>query len=224
MSKKKIKLKTIVIVCEGQTESNYFNEIRLDIRNNKVKVVPPKNVQGIQSAPEFLNAAWNAYWEEVLTFRSSNVLREKKVYRDDEVWCVFDRDNKTIGEMQEFERLAEAYGFNVISSIPSFELWFYLHFADCPVEKKMLFTKLQKYGEKELTVAIILSMLLEEWPKYHKGSSKKESRYLDILRDNEINAINRSLSMKSKAQELGYNKYTYPVTDVDVLVERLRKL
>ena len=45
MSKKK-KPKTIVIVCEGQTEINYFNEIRNDIRNNGIvnsAVVDPLN-------------------------------------------------------------------------------------------------------------------------------------------------------------------------------------
>lgn len=223
MSKKK-KPKTIVIVCEGQTEINYFNEIRNDIRNNHVKVVPPKDAHGTQTAKKFIDMAWKAYWAEVHDHRMKSVAKKHQIHPDDEVWCVFDKDKKSIGEMHKFIKLANDYGFRVICSLPAFELWLYLHFADFPSSENALRLKLKQYNEHTLLPKLMTKMLQDKWPQYHKGRMTEESQYMSVLRNKEDKAIQRAKNMKKRASDDGLDKFTYPFTDVDVLVERLRKL
>jgi len=223
MSKKK-KPKTIVIVCEGQTEINYFNEIRCEIRNNRVKVVPPKDAKGIQTAKKFMDMAWDAYWEEVHDHRLKNVAKKHRVHPDDEVWCVFDKDKKTIGEMHKFFKLANDYGFNIACSSPAFELWLYLHFADFSSTESFLRYKRQPSGENTLSPKLMKKMLQDKWPQYHKGRTTENSQYMQVLKNKENKAIQRAKAIKKEARESGLDKFTYPFTDVDTLVERLRKL
>jgi hypothetical protein len=57
-------------------------------------------------------------------------LRDKEGYtgRDDQVWCVFDRDEFTKAQFNRAIQLAEEQGLHVAYSNEAFELWYVLHF------------------------------------------------------------------------------------------------
>jgi hypothetical protein len=126
MSKSK-RIRYILIACEGLTEEAYFREIRLCMRQSTIKVIPIC-LEGEQRGDKYIEKAWGGYITEVKEFRSTKKL--KRVYIDDEIWCVYDVDNKTLGDIVELEQKANERGMRLIQSNPCIELWFYLHFRD----------------------------------------------------------------------------------------------
>ena len=104
--------KSILIVCEGQTEELYFKSFPvLGVRVDAVNLKGQSKLKMVESTQEILNSSAIAY---------------------DEIWCVFDMDVRR-GEVgfSDFDnaiRQAEGLGFKVAYSNDAFELWFYLHF------------------------------------------------------------------------------------------------
>lgn len=102
--------KTVLVVCEGQTEKIYFESF--PVKSLTVKAVD----LGGQSKLKLVEST-------------------KSIIENDEydiIWCVFDMDVKhRAKEFSDFDtaiKNAEALGFNVAYSNDSFELWFYLHY------------------------------------------------------------------------------------------------
>ena len=105
--------KTILIVCEGQTEEWYFS--KFPVISLSVKCV---NLQG-QSKMSLVKATQDILEEEGFTF--------------DEVWCVFDMDVNTNRDFTLFDKSiakAKSLGYNVAYSNDCFELWLLLHYKD----------------------------------------------------------------------------------------------
>lgn len=105
--------KTILIVCEGQTEKLYFESF--PVLGVKIKVVDLKGqskLKLIESAQKIIESSDEDY---------------------NEVWCVFDMDvKKGADEFADFDNAilkGMALGYKVAYSNDVFELWFYLHYA-----------------------------------------------------------------------------------------------
>ena len=105
--------KTILIVCEGQTEKLYFESF--PVIGARIKIV---DLEG-QSKLKLIELA-QAIVESIegITF--------------DEIWCVFDMDVKHgADEFADFDNAihkALELGYKVAYSNDVFELWFYLHY------------------------------------------------------------------------------------------------
>lgn len=121
--------KTLLIVCEGQTEKCYFESF--PVRTVKVEVI---NLEG-QSKLKLVECA------------------EEMVRGDgyDEVWCVFDMDvNMGEAEFQAFDNAihkARSLNFKVAYSNDAFELWFYLHYnyTDTAQRRSFYYDQLSKF-------------------------------------------------------------------------------
>ena len=104
--------KTILIVCEGQTEQLYFKSF--PVLTLTVEIV---NLEG-QSKLKLIE--------------STKLIIENRNEKYDEVWCVFDMDYKQgEKEFSDFDNAIESgksLDYNIAYSNDSFELWFYLHF------------------------------------------------------------------------------------------------
>lgn len=104
--------KTILIVCEGQTEKLYFESF--PVLGVKVRAIDLKG-QAKQKLVE-----------------STIEIVESSNDEDLEVWCVFDMDMKRgADEFADFDNAitrALNLGYKVAYSNDAFELWFYLHY------------------------------------------------------------------------------------------------
>ena len=100
---------------EGETEQIYFSQVRSDRKISGITIVP--RLAKHSSVKHILKTALAEY--------------EEHIY--DEIWCVFDRDtivrdglsDETIAMADE----ARQKGIRFAQSYPSFEAWFFLHFA-----------------------------------------------------------------------------------------------
>jgi hypothetical protein len=105
--------KTILIVCEGQTEELYFKSFEV-LTEFKVEIY---NTEG-QSKLKLIE--------------STKDIIDSFDTKFDEVWCVFDMDKKRgADEFADFDNAitrALYLGYKVAYSNDAFELWFYLHY------------------------------------------------------------------------------------------------
>lgn len=104
--------KTILIVCEGQTEKLYFESF--PVLTLTVEIV---DLEG-QSKLKLIE--------------STNAIIEQNDKEYDEVWCVFDMDikhgEKELSDYDNAISKGNKLGFNIAYSNDAFELWFYLHY------------------------------------------------------------------------------------------------
>ena len=117
--------KTILIFCEGHTETRYFKSISVDTRRVKV-IVKHIGKQRKKLVEDSLATLRLRYKEEI------NL----------EVWCVFDmdfeKDNRRCKqEFKEAIDLANKHGFKLAYSNDSFELWLVLHYRDIDVDNTL---------------------------------------------------------------------------------------
>lgn len=203
------KVKYIVVVCEGYTEVAYLNEIKKRERMYRVEV-KPICIDGEQKPAAFVEKAYAKYCEIVETFRDLNRL-QGKVFPDDELWCVYDVDDKTNGDIISFESLAQARNIKTARSHPSFELWFYLHFADITLS--------EQYDQ-----ACMCDKLKEKWQKYHKARQNELTNmdYLSALNSKESQAIIRAQNLREAHNRLAAEPTAGPRTYVDELVSKLK--
>ena len=107
--------KTILLVVEGETEQIYFSQVRADRKISGITIVP--RLAKHSSVKHILKTALSEY--------------EEHIY--DEIWCVFDRDTIVRDGLSEDTTVlleeARAKGIKFAQSYPSFEVWFFLHFA-----------------------------------------------------------------------------------------------
>lgn len=110
----------VLIICEGHTEPNYFEEIRQTWRISSVHCRIVRCGDG--SGPE-----------KVVNEAEQRALQEKW----EEVYCVFDRDDHHYYQVaiDKARLLRDKCGkkgksFMAIPSDPCFELWFLLHFQE----------------------------------------------------------------------------------------------
>jgi hypothetical protein len=104
--------KSILIVCEVQTEELYFKLFPvLGLRVDAINLERQSKLKMVESTQQMLASSDVAY---------------------DEIWCVFDMDvRRGEDEYSDFDNAilqAEGLGYKVAYSNDAFKLWFYLHF------------------------------------------------------------------------------------------------
>lgn len=187
----------ILIVCEGaKTEVNYFEDIRQEAR------LPTVNVRVIHSPlgtepQQIVQGAEEEF---------------SKSHAFEKVYAVFDRDEHLTyanaiamaearnGKLKNEEK--QSVSFQAIVSVPCFELWLLLHFANimAPMHRSEALTQLQKH-----------------LAGYQKGS---DGVYADTLAKLAV-ATRRATALKQQCSRLpGTDAYT----DVHELVDVLRNL
>ncbi len=104
--------KTILIVCEGQTEKLYFESFPvLGVRIRAIDLKGQSKLKLIESTKDIVDSTDEEY---------------------NEIWCVFDMDVKRgANEFADFDNAinkALELGYKAAYSNDAFELWFYLHY------------------------------------------------------------------------------------------------
>lgn len=130
-----------LIVTEGTTEKNYF-EMEC-FRDKSVKVEARRGVH--PHPPSLLKTAddWLA-----------NLKRDGDLRPGDQAWVVLDEDDATDQQLQAvFEWAAERKDRGVGFTVPQFEYWLLLHFAD---------------AKGASTQKDVLDSLMQHWPSYAK--------------------------------------------------------
>lgn len=190
--------KTILIVCEGQTEKLYFESFPvLGINVTAIDLKGQSKMKLIESTQEII---------------------ERSEYEYDGVWCVFDMDVKR-GE-EEFADFDNSInkgiqlGYKIAYSNDSFELWFYLHYeyTDSQLLRGFYYDELGKRlglnyvkdGKKYDFCLKLYSILIED-----ENSSQDK-------------AIDRAKKLFLKVKDLPFHQQN-PVTKVFELVEELNK-
>lgn len=190
--------KTILIVCEGQTEKLYFESF--PVLGVKIKAIDLKGqakLKLVESTGEIIE-------------------NEKEDYN--EVWCVFDMDVKRgADEFADFDNAiskALQLGYKIAYSNDAFELWFYLHFNLTESQH------LRSFYYKELGKRFEINYV-KDGKKY--GFCLK---IYDILKNDENSsqekAIERSRSLFEQQENLPFHQQN-PNTKVYELVEELNE-
>jgi RloB-like protein len=189
--------KTILIVCEGQSEEFYFRSF--PIYSSTVKI---ENTKG----------------ESKLTLVERTKAYIKRTgTKYDHVWCVFDMDvNKGEKEFADFDNAiikAVALKYHVAYSNDAFELWFYLHFEYTDQQN------LRGFYYEELGKKWGIN--------YEKDGKKRvfcNNLYNLLLADNasQTKAIASAKKLHENQQNLNYHLQN-PVTTVYKLVELLNE-
>jgi hypothetical protein len=190
--------KTILIVCEGQTEKIYFESF--PVLGVKIKAIDLKGqakLKLVESTKEIVENAKEEY---------------------NEIWCVFDMDVKRGAvEFADFDNAiskALLLGFKVAYSNDAFELWFYLHFNITDSQQ------LRSYYYKELGKRFGIN--------YVKDGKKYAFclKIYDILKNDKNSsqekAIERARSLFERQENLPYHQQN-PNTKVYKLVEELNR-
>lgn len=188
----------ILIVCEGKkTEPNYFEEIRKQARIPTAHICVLHSQLGTQPS-------------QVAEYAVTQFFEKKQAF--EKVFAVFDRNDHTSyanaiaraesldGKLENDEK--KRVIFKAIVSVPSFELWLLLHYAD-----------IQAFFHRD----IILHRLREHISNYEKGKDGIYALTQNLL----TTATRRAERLKARFLRLpGEEAYT----DVDELVGILRTI
>lgn len=188
--------KTILIVCEGQTEEMYFKSF--PVLGLKVDAI---NLDG-QSKLKLVETTEMIQSEE----------------KRDEVWCVFDMDVKRgEAEFSDFDNAiekAKKLGYQVAYSNDAFELWFYLHFEYTDAENHRTF-----YYEE---LGKLLDLNYQKEGKRYDFCQKLYDILEKHLASSQAKAIERARKLYEDRSDLPYHQQN-PVTRVFELVEELNR-
>lgn len=188
--------KNFLIVVEGQeTEYNYFNNLKRELRLPTIKI-------------EIVSAGGGD--PLVIVNEAKKVLNNSKFDKIDQVFCVFDDDNKPEKYKQALTT-AKQYNFTAITSIPCFEFWFLLHYYYTPSPCSS-YNELRPQLEAEMRKAGILN----QGEKYDKTDKSLYSK----LRPNQETAINNAIKLEQKHPN--EDGCTNPSTKVHHLVQELK--
>lgn len=190
--------KTILIVCEGQTEKLYFESFPvLGVKVRAVDLKGQAKQKLVESTKEIIKNA-------------------KEEYND--IWCVFDMDmKKGADEFADFDNAiskALQFGYKIAYSNDAFELWFHLHYN--LTESQHLRTFYYKELGKRFGI------------NYVKDGKKHDFclEIYDILNNDEnssqVKAIERAKFLFEKQKNLPYHQQN-PNTKVYELVEELNR-
>lgn len=190
--------KTILIVCEGQTEKLYFESF--PVLAAKVKAI---DLQG-QSKLKLVELTKD--------------IEETSDTEYNEIWCVFDMDVKRgADEFADFDNAinkALLLGYKVGYSNDSFELWFYLHYNYSDIQHLRVF-----YYE-ELSKKFGLNYIKDG--KKYDFCSKVYSILSSDKGSSQHKAIERARHLFEQQKDLQFHQQN-PVTKVYELVEELNR-
>lgn len=182
----------ILILCEGETEKNYFQAIKEAEEYQQilsaltVKVAVAKHPAAEHLVEEAIQLAGKA-------------VKENNAY--DQIWVVFDHDNQAHRKKAYDKALAENY--SIAFSAIAFEVWYLLHFIRTSRSFK---------DGKEL-----ISELKKHYPVYEKA---RQNDFV-YLKDKLQNAFNNSIWLRNQHQEKTHITDQTVWTDVDLLVTNL---
>jgi hypothetical protein len=177
----------IFIYTEGQTEYNYFEQIKKDLTGKRS--ISVNNCSINKKLPiEFVRYAKN------------NLLsRGKSLNKKDRVFCVFDMDTVKSEDINIALSKMPTY-MQLIVSNPDFELWFLLHYKYCkaPLNNREPIEKLKEYE-----------------PDYQKPHVDKI--YNSLKKNEKFAIINARLLRQKQTEEGHYlfSKDANPCTNVD---------
>lgn len=195
--------KKVLIVCEGkETEPNYFNNFKSQLRNSLINI---ECVHDDHTDPVgIVNDAIN---------RIETSEREKDkidIENGDSVWCVFDSDGNTPQQLTEAKALADIHGIQIAFSNPCFEIWFLLHFGN---------------SSKPFNRAEDVKNELKS--KQGMNNYNKNRCIYKFIEQNQPNAINNAeklIKYHLKGATEQYSKDSNPSTSVHELVKFLKNL
>jgi hypothetical protein len=183
----------MLILCEGQTEKNYFQAIKED----------PDYKQQLSAVHPQVVAAKNPSPEQVVQEaigRARKAREEGNAY--DKVWVVFDHDYHA--HRRAAYDLAQLQGFGIAFSSIAFETWYLLHFSQA--------------GRAYESANHLIAALNSHYPGYQKAR-QNDFRY---LKDRLQQALDHARWLKGPA-DAGRKHITdcNPWTDVDDLIREL---
>lgn len=185
----------ILIVCQGITEFNYFNSIRISLGKLDVKL--SENTEHDKIIPRICDE--NPKKVVNLAIKCG----QKDEYRS--IWCVFDKDN--FNDFDEAIKLAKENNISCAYSNKDFELWFLMHIRKCvtPISDTNCKKELSKYLDK----------------KYEKTDEKLYEDFKDKTKF----AINNSKIVHEtwRKDKVFQKSQREPCTTVYKLVEELMK-
>jgi hypothetical protein len=195
---KRLPFPRILNVCEGEkTEPQYFDEIRQTNR------VPSAHMT-------VLPCAYGTQPRQVVDFAYATFFNKAKAF--EYVFAVFDRDSHTTyhDALTRANALEAALNndekkivtFRAIPSVPCFELWLLLHYAN-----------IQAYFECDE----VFHQLRAYLPKYEKGAKKMYSTTEPFLAD----ATTRANTLQDRSNPFAGN---VAYTNVDKVVTLLRSI
>lgn len=190
--------KTILIVCEGQTEKLYFESFPvLGVKIKTIDLKGQSKLKLVESTKEIVDSTDDEY---------------------NEVWCVFDMDVKRgADEFADFDNAinkALLLCYKVAYSNDAFELWFYLHYNYSD------FQNLRAFYYEELSKRFGLNYIKDG--KKYDFCLKIYSILNNDDNSSQLKAIERARKLFEQQQNLPYHQQN-PVTKVYELVEELNR-
>ncbi len=165
---------TFLVFCEGETEENYVKYLRSKYRL-PIEIVT--KVAGNRINPQYIK----------------NFKQDISIHEKDKTFLMYDLD---VEEM--FDRLNTIQGTILLSSNPSFELWYLLHFQE---------------QTTRISTLECLKKLISHHPKYLKG--KFDLTLIIKIEEGQEKAIHRAKKLQSNSN---------PSSQVYILVEELEKI
>lgn len=183
----------IGIYCEGKSEEQYFKI--LSQKYNARNVHSQKlNIKSLGESGEKLIT------EAKLKGKNNN---ESKIY------VVFDRDDKSIGDIQRCEKLAKRNKITILFSSISFEIWILMHFE--PV--------MHSYTRKQLVNKLSTKKYFNQDYQKFKGSSYRPYLYNKIQQAEEnaekLEQIHKNMDRDDPFTNI--HKYLKEIFNVDIL-------
>lgn len=190
--------KTILIVCEGQTEKFYFESFPvLTVKIEAIDLKGQSKLKLIESTKGIIDSTDKEY---------------------NEVWCVFDMDVKHgADEFADFDNAinkALKLGYKTAYSNDVFEIWFYLHYTYINAQQ------LRTFYYRELSKRLGINYI-KDGKKYDFCLQIYSILNKDV-NSSQQNAINRAKDLFEQQKHLTYHKQN-PVTKVYELVEVLNE-
>ena len=186
----------LLILCEGETERNYFLAMREDVdfkskmAATNIDIATAKNSTPEQVVKEALK-------------RETAAKQENNEYQ--KIWLVFDHDNHT--HRKKAYEDANRADFEVAFSSICFENWYLLHF----VKTARTFTEASK----------LINELKKHYPNYQKAKQNDFANLKEDLDKAMNNADWQRKQINDRGQHITDNN---PWTDVDKLITYLREL
>jgi len=188
----------ILIVCEGErTEPNYFEEIRQKARLSNAHIQAIRSELGTDPV-KAVRSAEKSFFDKHRAF--------------ERVYAVFDRDDHSNyetaiqmaaaknGKLRNDERRPVI--FEAIVSVPCFELWLLLHYANC-------------------TTFVPRDRIIRQLRSYIREYEKGMTGIFDLLQSCLSTAVSRARSLKASNQRIpGDELYT----DIHELVNLLTSI
>lgn len=204
---KKQYLGKVLIICEGETEFNYFNYFSSIINNNRDKY---SHIE-----IEFVKANGNS---KAVLIRANSFLstgNNASQYHTYEKYLVFDCDAPSNIDEVIKEMMESPHCFIMLLTNLLFETWLLMHFevVDKPLKKIQVIKKLKEH------------LRISRYTSKQKSSIGLIRKVIDGG-DNVVAAISNAKQLEKEYEEMGYEIYKdvikmNPYTTVQNLIEKI---